>query len=88
MTTWKERNWERYVAQEKQAEARPEYLTKRRARYVPTGNPRGRTRLLLGEEALERKGELAKVRSKAYRERKKISADINYDETHQAKRET
>ena len=87
MTTWKERNWERYVAQKKQAEARPEYLAKRRARYVPTGNPRGRPRLLLGEEALERKRELSKVRSKAYRERKKMSSDINSDETHQAKRE-
>ena len=58
MATWKERK--------KEAEASPEYLAKRRARYVPTGNPRGRPRLLEGKEAMKR--ELSRVRSKTYRD--------------------
>ena len=86
MESWKERNRERYVAKKKEAEARPEYLARRRMRYKPTGNPRGRPRLLEGEEAMERKRALARARSKLYRDRKKISAVINCDEANQAER--
>ena len=82
MATWKERNWERYVAKKKEAEARPEYLAKRRACYVPTGNPRGRPRLLEGEEAMERRRALSRVRSKTYRD--KIATRKKSDETNQA----